>query len=307
MAADRPVLLGSWRTRICLPCARGKCWAEPRCSDRECGAVATPQITEPTEEPQRSLTSHSGCCGAARRGDEGRSIGPHPDRFLAPAGRFQCETATTDERPFCNLVCWGGSVGKKLSKNLPRAHVLLLEWQRKHRPGVPTCPLEVFEPMWMSYWEVRVADAYNTCQEAAYREWQLTDGDGDNARRRAHWLNHLFYSFDKWRPWFEDQTTEQLFKYWIENEHYDLGAWRLLVQRVAQKETRVTPPPYPPAHRPPSSAPPPPIRSRCKTNLRPKLKHLTHSVRGRGTGRRSISGHPSRQFTCPLSDPSVIC
>ena len=28
---------------------------------------------------------------------------------------------------------------------------------------------------------------------------------------------------DKWRPWFEDQTTEQLFKYWIENEHYDLG------------------------------------------------------------------------------------
>ena len=58
-----------------------------------------------------------------------------------------------------------------------------------------------------------------------------SDGDGDNARRRAHWLNHLFYSFDKWRPWFEDQTTEQLFKYWIENEHYDLGdswssAWR---------------------------------------------------------------------------------
>ena len=40
-----------------------------------------------------------------------------------------------------------------------------------------------------------------------------------------HWSNHLNYSFDKWRPWFEDQTTEQLFKYFIENEHYDpLGA-----------------------------------------------------------------------------------
>jgi hypothetical protein len=69
--------------------------------------------------------------------------------------------------------------------------------------------------------KVRVKDAYTTCKEAAYREWQLTDGSSQ--RRTAHWLNHLFYSFDKWRPWFEDQTTEQLFKYWIENEHYDLG------------------------------------------------------------------------------------
>lgn len=113
--------------------------------------------------------------------------------------------------------------------HLPRAHVLLVEWQREHRPGVPTCPLEAFERMWMYYWEVRVKDAYTTCKEAAYREWQLTDGSPP--RRMAHWLNHLFYSFDKWRPWFEDQTTEQLFKYWIENEHYDLGdswssAWR---------------------------------------------------------------------------------
>jgi hypothetical protein len=50
---------------------------------------------------------------------------------------------------------------------------------------------------------------------------------------RAHALlleriNHLNYSFDKWRSWFEDSTTEELFKYYVENWHHDYWSigWR---------------------------------------------------------------------------------
>ena len=56
-----------------------------------------------------------------------------------------------------------------------------------------------------------------------YVKQKRTDDSSDKRRVGEHFLNHLNYSFDKWRSWFEDATTEELFKYLLENEHCDLA------------------------------------------------------------------------------------
>ena len=108
--------------------------------------------------------------------------------------------------------------------HLPRAYEAYVLFMAKNRHRGPTSTLESFTPFWMNYWDRRVKDAYNTCVEAAKLEkQQLTDDSSDKRRVGEHFLNHLNYSFDKWRSWFEDATTEELFKYLLENEHCDIA------------------------------------------------------------------------------------